>query len=71
MWRSGNLPRLGALEQAGAVELAQDRADAHRRLHVAALADVVDVVLVVDDQRDRSTRGPIAAAGRRRGGALR
>src|SRR3546814_5882688 len=41
-----------AAEQVGLVELAENGADPHRRLDVAAIAHVVDVVLVVHHQGD-------------------
>src|SRR3546814_6364590 len=47
-------------EEVGLVELAEDGADPHRRLHIAAIVHVVDVVLVVDHQ------GDLRAPGRRR-----
>ena len=63
----GEMPRARPLEQSSRLELGQDRGDAHRRLDVAALADVVDVVLVVDDEQDTDRRADAPA--RRRHGA--
>jgi hypothetical protein len=45
-------PRLDPAEQAGLVQFLQDHRNAHRRLDVAAVAHVVDVVGLVDQQGD-------------------
>ena len=53
--------RRQALERHGLLQLAQDRGDAHRRFHITAVLHMMDLVLVIHDQRN-----PIGDRPRRR-----
>jgi hypothetical protein len=55
------MPGLATLEQPRPLDLAQDGAHAHRRFDIAALADMVDGMLLVADQGD----APVGADGLR------
>ncbi len=48
------------LEEAGRLDLPQDGADAHRRLDVAPLLDVVDIMPVIDHQGDAAVDRDLA-----------
>ena len=47
------MARLAALEKGQLPDLPEDRRDPHRRLDIAAFANMVDVVAVIDDQGNR------------------
>src|SRR5690606_5382644 len=53
------------LENPGPVEFLQNGRDANRRLDVAAVADMVDVVPVVHDERNLSALWPQVCSARR------